>query len=117
MTDSGFTARAIAYGTVVAAGISASIAAGEWWALSLPFAGVAFIETVLSASRWFSLLRGKAEDRIVERAALRALALFEQRKRDEDMMRTLASLDDELPSEVVDAAKSGRLEIRVRDDE
>ena len=48
---------------------------------------------------------------------MRALALFEQRRRDEDLMRTLASLDDELPSEVVDAAKSGRLEIRVRDEE
>ena len=113
MSDSVHAARIVAYSGAVTAGFTLS----DGWMVSLPFVGIVFIEAILYAHRTFDSFLGKSRDWIVERAATRAVELIDQRERDEDLMQALASLGDELPEDIVEAARNRRLQITVKDDE
>lgn len=117
MSDRIPAARLVAYSVILAAGIPASITSREWWTLSLPIIAIVFVEAVMLTDKLRDFLWGKTRDLVIEQAAKRAAELILAEQRNREATGVIASMRGRLPDHIVDAAESGRLEIRVRDEE
>lgn len=117
MSDRIPAARFVAYSVILAAGIPASITSREWWTLSLPIIAIVLVEAVMLTDRVYAFLWGKTREMVIEQAAKRAVELILAEQRTREAAGLIASMRGRLPDYIVDAAESGRLEIRVRDDE
>ena len=117
MSDRIPAARFVAYSVILAAGIPASITSREWWTLSLPIIAIVLVEAVMLTDRVYAFLWGKTRKMVIEQAAKRAVELILAEQHTREAAGLIASMRGRLPDYIVDAAESGRLEIRVRDDE
>ncbi len=117
MSDRIPAARFVAYSVILAAGIPASITTREWWTLSLPIIAIVFVEAVMITDRVRDFLWGKTREFVIEQAAKRAVELILAEQRSREATGLIASMRGRLPDYIVDAAESGRLEIRVREEE
>ena len=115
MSDRVLAARFLAYGAVLAAGLTASVTSREWWTLGLPFIGIVFVEALVYAATVFDFLKGKTREHVIEQAAKRAVELIVTEQRHRETLELIAAMRGRLPDYMVDAAGSGRLRITVEE--